>query len=538
MKVWLWLIKKTKCLKELCIILFFKLLSICLGITFALWMRRIIDHALIQDHTFLLNSLVFIIILLSQIFVGAVIYNLEHRLEIDIDKKLKSLMMKSLMKQDYHYISSYHSGELMNRYSSDLSLLAAGISRQLPNMITMVIRIIAVMIVIGFISPLLSFVLVIGGLIMIVCAMIIKRILTPMTRRVQSQDDKLKSHVQECIESLLVIHSFHVEDSLYEMNINKLDELVQLKMKKMKMMNIFEATLSFAVQGAYVTGFLWVVYGVMHGTMSVGSISAIISLVGQIKNPFVGIGLTLPHLLVLTTNIERIKDLVVYQDIHRNHEDFYEQLEEICIENVSFSYNDKPVLNHFNLNIKKGETVAFVGYSGAGKTTILKLLMNIYGYDSGRIYLKLKDNHIDIDKIGYGFMTYVPQDYGLMSGTIKEAVAFGCKDIDMDKVMWACQKACIHNDIIELKDGYDTYLKEQGKSLSGGQMQRIAIARAIYSDCPVMLLDEVTSSLNPKLEQDILKSLQTLENKTIIIVSHRKEVCEISDRIIDFDDVV
>ena len=91
MKVWLWLIKKTKCLKDLCIILFFKLLSICLGITFALWMRRIIDHALIQDHTFLLNSLVFIIILLSQIFVGAVIYNLEHRLEIDIDKKLKSL---------------------------------------------------------------------------------------------------------------------------------------------------------------------------------------------------------------------------------------------------------------------------------------------------------------------------------------------------------------------------------------------------------------------------------------------------------------
>ena len=119
----------------------------------------------------------------------------------------------------------------------------------------------------------------------------------------------------------------------------------------------------------------------------------------------------------------------------------------------------------------------------------------------------------------------------------EEIVAFGCKDIDEHKVQWACEKACIHQDIMQLKDGYNTILKEQGKSLSGGQMQRLALARAIYSECPIMLLDEVTSSLHPTLEQQIIQSLQTLQDKTIIIVTHRKEVLEICDRMIDFDEV-
>ena len=134
-------------------------------------------------------------------------------------------------------------------------------------------------------------------------------------------------------------------------------------------------------------------------------------------------------------------------------------------------------------------------------------------------------------------MTYVPQDYGLMSGSIYEAVAFGCKEINKEKVQWACEKACIHKEIMQLKNGYDTLLKEQGKSLSGGQMQRLSLARAIYSDCPIMLLDEVTFSLHPSLEQKVIQSLKTLKDKTIIIVTHRKEVLDICDRVVDFDEV-
>ena len=195
------------------------------------------------------------------------------------------------------------------------------------------------------------------------------------------------------------------------------------------------------------------------------------------------------------------------------------------------------MLKDFNLKIQKNETIAFVGYSGVGKTTVLKLIMNLYSLKQGRIYLQLENEEKDINELGYGLMTYVPQDYGLMSGSIYEAVAFGCKEINKEKVQWACEKACIHKEIMQLKNGYYTLLKEQGKSLSGGQMQRLSLARAIYSDCPIMLLDEVTSSLHPSLEQKVIQSLKTLKDKTIIIVTHRKEVLDICDRVVDFDEV-
>lgn len=540
MRLWLWLINKLKCKKQMTILIMFKVINVCLGLLFALWMKKTIDDIYVGSHLFAGNAFIFILIVLSQLGISAIIYYLTYQLELSIDKKLKSMMFTTVLNEDYQIVSSYHSGELMNRYSSDLSKLSNAISRQIPNMISMIIRIIAVVGVISFISPVLSVLLCVGGIIFVVISLIVKKVLKPLSLRVNFTDDTLKSQVQESLESLLVIHSFHNEQSILDIHQTKLNDYIHAQTRKAYIMNILETSLSAAIQCAYLIGFLWCVYKVMNNQLSIGSISAVISLIGQIKNPFVGISTALPQLIVLSTHIDRIKDLITDYKINSKEDSakYYTDLKEICIDHISFSYDDKDVLNDFSLSISKGETVALVGYSGAGKTTLLKLLMNIYSIDQGSIYLRLTDDCINITDIGYGLMTYVPQDYGLMSGSIYETVAFGCKDIDKDRVVWACQKACIHNEIIQLKQGYNTILKEHGQSLSGGQMQRLSLARAIYSDCPIMLLDEVTSSLHPDLEQDIIKSLKSLDNKTIIIVTHRKEVLDICDRIVDFDEVI
>lgn len=539
MKLWFWLLQQLKCKKDIFVLLFFKCFNVILGVLFALWMKKTVDDIFVVPDNFKMNAIIFIGIIVLQIISGCVLYYLSHRLEYSVDKKLKSMMFTTILNTDYNDVSSCHSGVIMNRYSSDLSKISTAISRQLPNMITMIFRIIVVMVVIGVISPLLSVVLCVGGIVTVLAALVVKKILKPMTKQVNKCDDQLKAQVQECLESLLVIHSFRCELNMNEIHQDKLNQYIDAQMKKANFMNLFETSLSVAVQGAYVVGFLWAVYGVMNSNLSVGSISAVVSLVGQIKNPFVGVSLTLPQLIVLGTHIERIKDFIK-DNVIKEKEDskkLYPNMDEICLEHVCFSYGDTNVLNDFNLNIKKNETVAFVGYSGVGKTTVLKLIMNLYPLNSGRIYLRLKDEKKDISELGYGLMTYVPQDYGLMSGNIYETIAFGCKNIDYDKVVWACKKACIHDEIMKLKDGYQTMLKEQGKSMSGGQMQRLSLARAIYSECPIMLLDEVTSSLHPALEQDVIRSLKTLEDKTIIIVTHRKEVLDICDRIVDFDEV-
>ena len=535
----LWLLEQLKCKKDISILLIFKVLNVILGVLFALWMKKTIDDIFVTSNTFVLNAAIFIFIILTQVLSSSVVYYLTHRLEYSIEKKLKSMMFTTILNQEYDRVASYHSGEMMNRYASDLTKISQAISKQLPNMITMIIRIIVVMIVIGMISPLLSLLLCVGGVLTVLGAMVIKKFLKPMSQNVNRRDDILKSQVQESLESLLIIHSFRCEERMNDIHQDKLNAYIDAQLKKSYFMNIFETALAIAIQGAYVVGFLWAVYGVMQNNLSIGSISAIISLVGQIKNPFVGVSMTLPQLIVLGTHIERIKEFIKDCNVVEQSDAkcYYDQLKEICLENLCFSYGEKEVLKDFNLNIKKNETIAFVGYSGVGKTTVLKLIMNLYQLNAGRIYLNLTNGRKEVRELGYGLMTYVPQDYGLMSGSIYETVAFGSKEIDQQKVKWACEKACIHQEIMQLKDGYNTILKEQGKSLSGGQMQRLSLARAIYSDCPIMLLDEVTSSLHPSLEQNIIQSLKTLKDKTIIIVTHRKEVLEICDRIVDFDEV-
>lgn len=536
----MWLLKELECKKDIIKLLVFKILNVILGVIFALWMKKIIDDVFVSSQLFFYNAIILIGIILIQIISSSIVYYLTHHLEYKIEKKMKSMFFMTILNKEYQKINDYHSGELMNRYASDITKITQAMSKQFPNMITMIIRIIVVFIVIGMIAPSLAILLCVGGLGTIGCTLIIKKILKPMSQKVNQNDDILKAQVQESLESLLIIHSFRCETSMNEIHQEKLNKYIEAQLQKSNFMNILETALSLAIHAAYVIAFLWTVYGVMNNVLSIGSISAMISLVGQIKNPFVGISMTLPQMIVLNTHIERMKDFI--KDHHitlpKDDRDQYQSLKSICFEHVSFAYKDKEVLNDFNLTIHKNETIAFVGYSGVGKTTVLKLLMNLHPIPTGRIYLQLENEQIDIQEVGQGLMTYVPQDYGLMSGSLKEIVAFGCKDIDENKVKWACEKACIHEEIMQLKDGYNTILKEQGKSLSGGQMQRLSLARAIYSECPIMLLDEVTSSLHPTLEQRMIQSLKTLKDKTIIIVTHRKEVLEICDRMIDFDEVV
>lgn len=535
----MWLLKELECKKDIIKLLVFKVLNVILGVGFALWMKKTIDDVFVSSQLFLYNAIILVIIILIQILTSSIVYYLTHHLEYNIEKKMKSMFFMTILNKEYQSVNEYHSGELMNRYASDITKITQAISKQLPNMITMIIRIIVVLIVICMMSPLLALLLCVGGLMTIGCTLVIKKILKPMSQKVNQNDDILKAQVQESLESLLVIHSFRCETSINEIHQDKLNNYIEAQLQKSNFMNVLETALSLAIQAAYAIAFLWSVYGVMNQSLSVGSISAMISLVGQIKNPFVGISMTLPQMIILNTHIERMKDFIVDHHITQPKDDGdkYQNLKSICFEHVSFAYKDKEVLKDFHLTIHKNETIAFVGYSGVGKTTVLKLLMNLHPIDKGRIYLQLEKEQIDIHELGEGLITYVPQDYGLMSGSIQEIVAFGCKDIDEHKVQWACEKACIHQEIMQLKDGYNTILKEQGKSLSGGQMQRLALARAIYSECPIMLLDEVTSSLHPTLEQQIIQSLQTLQDKTIIIVTHRKEVLEICDRMIDFDEV-
>ena len=195
------------------------------------------------------------------------------------------------------------------------------------------------------------------------------------------------------------------------------------------------------------------------------------------------------------------------------------------------------MLNNISVEIRKGEYAAFTGHSGCGKSTVLKLLMSIYKLDGGRRFITDKEgNFEELNSKWHRLFAYVPQGNQLMSGTIRDIVTFADKSQSEndEKIAQALKIACAEKFVSELENGIDTLLGERGTGLSEGQMQRIAVARAVFSESPILLLDEATSALDEQTEKQLLENLRRMTDKTVVIVTHRPAALDICNRIFEF----
>ena len=279
---------------------------------------------------------------------------------------------------------------------------------------------------------------------------------------------------------------------------------------------------------------------------------AILQLVNQIQSPFANISGLVPQYYGMIASAERLMEAESFPEDNAQARTeaeigaFYENaFQALGLRDACFTYQppvreeeDQPmpvVLEHLSLEVGKGEYVAFTGHSGSGKSTILKLLMSLYSLDSGARYLRSRDGEQTLDASWRGLFAYVPQGNQLLSGTIREIVAFGDEEgmAREDALCRALRIACAEDFVLSLDKGLDSSLGEGGSGLSEGQIQRIAIARAVFSQRPVLLLDEATSSLDAETERRVLENLRAMTDKTVIIVTHRSAALEICDKRID-----
>jgi len=268
----------------------------------------------------------------------------------------------------------------------------------------------------------------------------------------------------------------------------------------------------------------------------------------------------LPKFYAMTASAERLMEIEHFKDDGNGSvmsieqiKDYYESdFRSIGLENAEFTYypsgasikelskEDMPlIIKGVSIEIRKGEYVAFTGHSGCGKSTILKLLMCIYKLDSGERYISdvSGDKRLLLSEY-HRLFAYVPQGNQLMSGTIRDVVSFADKSRsdDEQKINNALEIACADEFVSELENGIDTLLGERGAGLSEGQMQRIAVARAIFSESPILLLDESTSALDENTERKLLENLRKMTDKTVVIVTHRPAALDICDRVLEFGD--
>jgi ATP-binding cassette subfamily B protein len=361
-------------------------------------------------------------------------------------------------------------------------------------------------------------------------------------KRVQEEDGTVRSFLQESLESLLVIRAFGCEDKVERTSEEKMAHHRHVRRVRSHVYNVLGTGLRVLIQCGYMFGFIWCGIGILENRITYGTLTAVIQLIGQIQTPFASIGSTLPKYASMLASAERLMELdtdaeeQIHTQTELTREAVYEKLKSLSFEHVTFSYDgDRTVLKDETFCINKGEFMAIVGSSGIGKSTIMKLLLSVYEPSEGAICAKLNDKELQLKELPSGMFAYVPQGNYLMSGPIWQVVGFAehAEEIDRARVEEACKTACAHEFICELSKGYDTILGERGEGLSEGQMQRLAVARAVYSGCPILLLDEATSALDSETERRMIASLKEREDCTVLLVTHRKEVWELCDRVLE-----
>ncbi len=509
------------------------------GVLVAQLAREIVDCAAYSHD---INGVIFYAVLLITVTllqVGISIlsritsFNASNKLEIHI----KSKLFESMLRKDYAKISSYHSGELMTRLTSDVSVITGAIISIVPSVVYFLVKLIGIFAVLFSIDWRFALVFVIGGALIMLVMLLFKGVLKDLHKKAQETDGKTRGFMQEVLSSLLVIKVFNRYDRIDEES-HKLQWDNFLVKRKRNYLSIVSSTgFSMVFTFAYIYGLVWGSFGILQGVLTYGILTEILSLVSQIQSPVQGLTSILPTYYQALASAERIMEIENFPEEHSIEEnesidinELYSKLSSIEFKDITFKYDRDTVLENTGLTINKGDFVVITGISGIGKSTLTKLLLDVFPVNEGEIYLKLSDgSRVKVDKNIRDMFAYVPQGNFLLSGTIRDNISFIRPEATEEEILNAAKTACA-DFISELPEGLDTVLGEKGMGLSEGQVQRVAIARALLSNAPVIILDEATSALDSNTEIRLLKNIENLKNKTCILISHKKAANEVCNR--------
>lgn len=496
-------------------------------ILLALVSSRILDIASgNSEGSFLFYTGMLAVIIAFQAVLNILSSNLKVRVSGKLEMQFKQAIFSSILKKSYLEVAKLHSGEIINRLTSDIDILVNGIVGIFPQMISLGTKLIVGLLVLFRIDFSFTFLILTIGMLMCVGSRIYSRKFRYLHKEVQETSGVVRSFLQECIENLIVIKSFSNESWIGEQLSAHQQKNYQKKIKRNTISNLANTTMYVMFTAGYYAALVWGAVQISRGILTFGTLTAFLQIIGQIRAPFRNISGLIPQYYSMLASAERLMELEELSDELRQNEishphSFYEEMQAIVFENVSFSYEDGAILKDFSVRIEKGSLNAVVGTSGKGKSTMMKLLLGLISCDKGKIYFENQEEKVLLDAGSRNLFAYVPQGNFILSGTICENITFSNQKATEADIISAAKTACIWEYIKELPKGLDTILKERGSGLSEGQIQRLAIARAILSDAPILLLDECTSALDEETERKVLKNLKKLHTKTILCISHK-----------------
>lgn len=464
--------------------------------------------------------------------------NVRIRVTTKIEMCVKQGVFSKVLRKQYQEVSKIHSGEILNRLTSDVDIVVGGIVSLIPQAISMLTKIVAGVVVLFSIDARFTGIVLCVGVVVCILSRFYSRHFKYLHKEVQRTNGIVRSYMQECLENLIVIKSF-VNENAVGGKLNEFQsENYRIRIKRNTISNFANTMVYVLFTAGYYAALAWGALQISAGVMTFGTLTAFLQIINQIKAPFRNVSGLIPQYYSMQASAERLMELEEMTDEQAESKifdvaEFYRAFRAIVADGVTFSYMDgETVLEDISLRVEKGDLLAIVGESGIGKSTLVKLLLHLMPCDSGNLYLETESQKIEIDAGTRNIFSYVPQGNMIMSGTIRENITFCNPKVTDAQIQRAAEVACIWDYIETLPQGLDTMLKERGEGLSMGQIQRIAIARAILDDAPILLLDECTASLDKETEWNVLQNLKKMNTKTIICISHTAAAMRCCDRVV------
>ena len=460
-----------------------------------------------------------------------------NKIALDIKRKL----FNKLMHSDAAFFDCGNSGDVLFRFNNDAEAACSGLLSNMKLFTTRLFSSLSLIAVLFYNSWQLAIVAVI---VMFGALMPLTKVRKRLKKVVCKDANALASlltHYNEVYNGNRIITAYNLYDFCKEKFVKSINEVFSLGIQIVTKLGII-TPIMHVISSFGIAFVIW--YGsylIVNNEITVGNFASFITSLVMLYNPIKSIGNNYNGVIFSLMAVERVFEKLNNVPTIRNNEKakIIEHCKgNICYKNVSFEYvADKPVLKNVNLNIKSGQTIALVGNSGGGKTTISSLLPRFYDVKSGSITLdgiNIKD--LDINNLRDN-IAIVFQDNFLFGGTIRENILFGRQDISEQQLQQAIHSACLDEFINTLKDGLDTQIGERGVLLSGGQKQRIAIARAFIKNAPILILDEATSALDNKSEAVVQHAIDNLmKDRTVMVIAHRLSTVRNADCIVVIND--
>ena len=462
---------------------------------------------------------------------------IKNILGIKAQNEMQRQMLDRLLRAEWKGRDRHHSGDITNRLENDVSTVVTFLTETLPNMLSTLLMFLGAFTYLCLMDYMLALITVGMLPIFLLLSRIYISKMRKYTRRIRNFDSKVQSILQETVQNRMLIKTLECGD----MVINRLDNRQINLRHHVKRRTRFSVLSNVTLHGGFAIGFLiaflWSTYRLSQHAITFGAMTAFLQLVNRIQTPAKDLTRLAPAFVAVLTAAERLIEL---EEMPQEEDGENISLPSPCgikLCNVSFGYDDgdENIIDNLSFDFPPGSCTAVLGETGAGKTTLIRLLLGLLKPKYGTITIYNDEQNHNMSALMRCNMVYVPQGNTLMSGTIRDNLLMADPNATDHDMMEALHTACA-DFVTELPEGLYTIIDEKGGGLSEGQSQRITIARALLRKRSIMLFDEATSALDPETEKMLLTNILKNKEQTIIFITHRMAVLEYCDKRLNMDD--